>query len=376
MVYQTSRREARRVAQCTPKKNNHEKTQEDRTVRKKKPRPKIEDNGQAGGILFSGGSRPSESEISEQMAGWDELFARMPKDTNHVKYENSEPRIEQRNLCDLLPFPTQAAIFGDAPDSDLPILAASIQKDGLQLPIEILPPNAAGIPENTIIKGHRRKRACLLVGMATTGALVRCDLAAASRMTIETIFIQDNFNRRQLGMLAKARCAMRLMKLEQTKPKHGIGRRNRALEQREMRDRIGQLFGMSGRHLDRYLYILRRCPIEIQEAYEAKKLTLKEATNIAGLGESTRFAISDRIRNGEKPKLVVAPYVKKKSKLHAQTGDAFQSFVTSLQTSLTDLADPAKDVWDQHAAMHLDVLLQGRVMIDTLIELAKAGKKC
>ena len=52
-----------------------------------------------------------------------------------------------RKIADLKPHPLQAEIFADLPDAEIDWLADSIDKYGLECPVEIL-------PDNTIVAGN------------------------------------------------------------------------------------------------------------------------------------------------------------------------------------------------------------------------------
>ena len=65
---------------------------------------------------------------------------------------------EKRNLADLIDHPLQSSYFDALSDHELRALADDIGRNGLKNLIEILPANAAGLPANTIIDGHQRRR--------------------------------------------------------------------------------------------------------------------------------------------------------------------------------------------------------------------------
>lgn len=210
-------------------------------------------------------------------------------------------KLELRNLSDLVPFPMQGHYYDPLSDEDLADLAASIKRDRLRFPIEILPKNKAGFPPNTILSGHCRKAALELNGEKTTKALVRHDLTNASKEEIEAAFHDDNKNRRQLDPLAKARVAVRMLELERK-------REGRQIQNGEARDRVGQALGMSGRNLDRYVRILST-PLAIQNAFRAKRITLLNVGKIAGLPRSCQQEIAARLDAGEEPRSFLKEYL-------------------------------------------------------------------
>jgi ParB-like chromosome segregation protein Spo0J len=201
-------------------------------------------------------------------------------------------RREPRALDALVPFPAQGDYFDVLSEADLKALADDIKKHGLKQLIEVLPPNAASLPENTILCGHQRARALRRLGRTEVEVRVRYDLASESRETVEAVFLRDNLNRRQLDPLAKARAAARLFEGE---------RRRGGME--SLRDRVGKTLGMSGRNLDRYMSLLR-APLAVQNAFRAGKLSLVLAARLGGASQARWDEAERRIESGENPGVV------------------------------------------------------------------------
>ena len=206
---------------------------------------------------------------------------------------DAEPtlRIERRKLRDLIPFPTQQQYFGDLSDHELAALADDIRRNGLRQPPEILPANNAGLPPDTVVTGHQRIRALRRLGDTVVDTIVRDDLAEASLAQITRAFLEPNANRRQLSMLAKARVAQALFASER-------GKQDGDLSDAELysaRDRVGRAIGVSGRHLDRFMRILRT-PLEVQAAVEAGTLPIVTASQVANLKPREQAAIAKAAR--------------------------------------------------------------------------------
>jgi ParB-like chromosome segregation protein Spo0J len=116
-----------------------------------------------------------------------------------------DARVEQRELSSSRPHPGQGHFFGDLSATEVQMLAEDIAQNGLQYMIEILPGNAAGLPVNTILTGHQRRRALELNGETEADVWVRYDLADADSATIERALLEENLNRRQLDKCDMAR---------------------------------------------------------------------------------------------------------------------------------------------------------------------------
>jgi hypothetical protein len=148
-------------------------------------------------------------------------------------------------LKSLVSFPTQNDNFPACTAEEDISLREDIAATGLRDLIHVLPDNAAGLPCNTVMIGHRRHQALLDLGHTEYKVWVRYDLAGLTRPELERLFLADNFHRRQLSKLDKARIAMRLFEIEKKRKPGEL----REAEEREARNRVGKLIGMSGRSL-------------------------------------------------------------------------------------------------------------------------------
>jgi hypothetical protein len=221
-----------------------------------------------------------------------------------------QPQMERRRLADLLPYPRQKQHFRDLPPHKLKRMAEAARKGSLP-PLEVLPRNRAGLPENTILRGHQRKLAHAMNGTTEVQVLVRYDLERADEATVELEFLIDNLDRRHDDVLARARAALRLIELQRTR-RGDLS----SPEVEEARDQVGQEIGMSGRNLQRYWNVLRT-PVEVQDAVSDRRLRLVDAEQVAWLDVADREEIARRIRDGEAPKDVVADFIDTKKSRYA-----------------------------------------------------------
>jgi ParB/RepB/Spo0J family partition protein len=208
--------------------------------------------------------------------------------------DNNGREIVGWRVADLRPHPRQAELFPEAPEHEIAELADDMQRNGQLMPIECLPDG------KTIIAGHRRTAAARLLGWETLQVWVRDDLAD-DPAAVERRLIEDNLNRRQLGRLAKARLYKRLRELE----RGGWDGRLPGEQGQDLRDRLGERLGVSGRTLDRCRRIVERTPLEVQDAVDAGRLPLTLAGQVANLNQTLREKISNEIRQGGDPDEVV-----------------------------------------------------------------------
>ena len=167
---------------------------------------------------------------------------------------------------------------------------------------------------NTILRGHQGARALLLNGETETKVLVRYDLADADGPTIEREFLEDNQNRRQQSPLEQGRVFLRLFEIDK-KAKPGKLARYQELKARDL---LCAKLGMNRRNVDRYLRILKT-PIEVQHEFEAERISLVLAGQVAGLDAATQEKIAKRIREGEKAKDVLTSFLGKKMPVTANS---------------------------------------------------------
>ena len=200
-------------------------------------------------------------------------------------------QIVTRKLAALKPHSKQAGLFGNMSAVELDELAADLDRNGLLHEVEIL-------PDGTIIAGHQRVRAAKKLGWTKIKCWVRADLAEAGDEAVELRLIEDNLNRRQLGLLAQIRCYVRAKELAQSGQSSGNQVRG------DVRDQIAKRFNKSGRTLDRWAALLR-VPIELQRAVDAGQVPIVAASKVAGLDKDLQKRVTKRIRAGEPPDQVV-----------------------------------------------------------------------
>ncbi len=279
------------------------------------------------------------------------------------KTGTQSPKRESRRLADLLSHPRQAAFFAALSDFDLQTLASDIRRNGLQHPIEILPSNRAGLPPNTIIKGHERKRALILNKQAETTVRVRYDLVDASAGKIERILLEDNQNRKQLDPLTRAQVALRLLEIERDRPR----RRRAPDEEAEARDRVGNAIGMSGRNLARYWKVLQT-PLEVQHALRDGKLTLANAGRVAALAKPKQTKIAEAIRGGQEPSIAVSKYLKSDRPAQQQLRDPVAMFAMTLTQAVAELNSRAELIDNDSVAEYRRQLQSATTAIKKLMD--------
>jgi ParB-like chromosome segregation protein Spo0J len=264
----------------------------------------------------------------------------MPGAAEEQVVNRSVRRVEKRNVCDLKPFPLQEHFFTDESEEADCELAANMRKNGLRERPEIL-------PDNTIIKGHRRTGAAKHNGWTEIEVVVRYDLVGNEK-AIEEEFLEDNYMRRQMSPLLRAKCAKRLDELARdgklTEYQLGIS-------EGLTRAKIGRLLGVSGETVGRWLRILR-APLEVQLAYDAKKLGVEAAARACNLNEKVQEEIAAEIkhRGFEHAKGIVEKHMPKKAETRRGPGKMYMKFKQAGYEAFKEgLADNVERIgWQPH----------------------------
>jgi len=205
-------------------------------------------------------------------------------------------RVEEWSISDLTMHPRQDGNFHPLSDEEMARLTDDMKRTGQRTPIEVT-------PDGRVIDGHQRWRAAQKLGWATVTVVVRHDLAG-DEAAIERRMIEANLNRRQLDILDRVRLARRMLEIDEKKRPGGLSQ----CDEQDLRDRVGEALGMSGRNVQRYLNILI-APMEVQRAHSGGKLSMKLAEKVARLGEAEREQIASEIAAGGDPAEVVAVHL-------------------------------------------------------------------
>jgi ParB/RepB/Spo0J family partition protein len=185
-------------------------------------------------------------------------------------------------------------MFGAVSEAELQDLAENMRKHGLQHPVE-------ATPDGVVIVGHQRVRAARMLGWKEIDVIVRHDLAAEGEAAVERRFVEDNFVRRQLSPLSRARCIQRLMELERGQSAVSFG----PTQRERLKARIAARMGLSARSVSRYLLILE-APVEVQAAFDKGDIPLTTAGKFALLSKTQQAEAARRLAAGEKPRAVAA----------------------------------------------------------------------
>lgn len=263
-------------------------------------------------------------------------------------------------IAKLKDHPRQAEMFGDVDEGELTALAENMQKRGQRDPVEIT-------PDGTVVAGHQRVRAAKRLGWKEIEVVVRHDLAAGGEAAVEEHFLEDNFVRRQLSPLARARCIKRLMELDEGREAARFG----FLKKEELKKRIAARMGLSARSVSRYLLLLD-APAAVQRVFDRGLITLIVAGRVALLPKAVQAEVARRIEGGERPAAVIAEHTRGGTGT-ASAGKAFVRLVACLQRELPHVRGRANEVRPGRLASSRETLREAVAVLTELV--AAAGRK-
>jgi ParB-like chromosome segregation protein Spo0J len=235
--------------------------------------------------------------------------------------------LKKMKVRDLRPHPKQSAFFDPPTDAKVQEPAHDIQDNGLRTPIEIL-------PDGTVVCGHTRLAAVKALGWTTVDVVVREDLAERGEKAVHARMVEDNLHRRHMSKLEQARAYDWLREQLRLEPAdEEVTRRLETL------DELMSEIGLQGRNRNRYLAVLRT-PRAVQDAFEARAVSLDQASRVAQLPAAVQKDLAAALEAGKDPRSVVKGYlpgdVKTKS---AAPDERFEALLAALDRGLRDL-DP------------------------------------
>ncbi len=187
-----------------------------------------------------------------------------PKDASRGEKEE----IVYLDLSDLHPF--QNHPFGVRDDNEMKGLVSSVQAGGIHQPALVRPREGGGYE---IIAGHRRQRASELAGYKNMPCIVRnmTDDEAVLAMT------DDNLRHRETILPSEKAAAL---KQQYEAIKHQGTRGDGADLGKLSLDKVGERNGMSGKTVQRYIYLNDLVP-ELKQFMDGGKLSFTPAVEIS-----------------------------------------------------------------------------------------------
>ena len=210
--------------------------------------------------------------------------------------------------------------FGVRDDEEMAELMESISTFGVINPVIV---RRTGDERYEMISGHRRKYACLKLGIETLPVIVR-DLSRE-----EAIIYMVDSNLQREHILPSERAKAYKMKLEAIK-KQGLRTdlTSGPLVPKLSRDELGEINGESGRQISRYIRLNNLIP-ELLEDVDMGKIAFRPAVELSYLEEEEQKDLSYYIDENEAtPSLSQAIQMKKLSQEGVLTEERIQAILT------------------------------------------------
>jgi hypothetical protein len=265
----------------------------------------------------------------------------------------SKKRLVDVPIKKLKPHPLQATLYRPRSEAEILELAADMNVNGLLEDVEIT-------SDFEIISGNTRTQAAAHLGWKTIRCWIRADLADED--AIAQRLIETNLHRRQMSVMEMVRSYRHLLSIRS----RVTGRRRSAnRDRRDLRDKIAERFGYSGRTLSRWMQI-SELPLRIQAAVEADQVPMTVAVKVATMDRATVNTIVERLENGEGPVEVINEYVHRQHR-QADSSAALGRVLKALQRGQFELAGRVKTIAGPAYDDTIRDLHQGRDLVDELI---------
>ena len=215
---------------------------------------------------------PKENDEGIKLPSLDELFSSQ-KERNDAKLK----KIEEIPLSEIDPFPDHPYKVKD--DEDMEALIESIRVQGIITPCTVRMKKKEGRYE--LISGHRRMRACEILGIPT----LRCEVMELTKEEATILMVESNFQRTQILPSEKAFAyKMRLQAMRQ----HALRLRQKGSPLanlyvgRKSADIVGEALGESKDQIYRYIRLTELIP-ELLEMVDEGKIAFRPAVELSYL---------------------------------------------------------------------------------------------
>ena len=222
----------------------------------------------------------SETKIDLGLTGYDEMFM-----TDQGRAENKLPRIYDIPLQKIDVFPDHP--FKVRMDEDMNQLVESVRDRGIINPI-LLRPKEDGRYE--IVSGHRRRKACELLGQDT----IRAEIREMSRDEAIIIMVESNLHRSVILPSEKAFSYKMRMEAIKRLPGRPSKENSGPVVQNFSRDQIGDENGESGRQISRYIRLTELIP-QLLQLVDDGKMSMRPAVEISYLTKKEQQMLAEAI---------------------------------------------------------------------------------
>lgn len=222
---------------------------------------------------------PKEKKPSFTLNAADDMFT-----TQAVRDERKMPKIQEIPLRAIKDFPDHPYKVKD--DEDMYHLMESIAENGVLTPVTL-----RKLPGGTfeMISGHRRKRACELLGIPT----IRAEVLSLDRDQAIIMMCDSNLQRTTILPSEKAFAyKMRMEAIKRIPGRHKGGPVDPHLLQGKSRDIVANDVGESAKQVQRYIRLTELVP-ELLEFVDEGRIALRPAVELSYLPEDFQRDLVD-----------------------------------------------------------------------------------
>lgn len=223
---------------------------------------------------------PKENGEGIRLPSLDELFsAQEERDDAKLK------RIYEIPLSEIDPFPEHPFKVKD--DEDMMNLAESIRANGVLTPATVRKKDDG---RYELLSGHRRKRACEIIGIET----LRCEVVEMSRDEATVFMVESNYQRTQILPSEKAFAyKMRLEAMKRQGHRSDLTLSPVATKFRSD-EKLGELYGDGKDNVRRYIRLTNLVP-ELLEMVDEGRIAMRPAVELSYLPEEAQRDLVDCI---------------------------------------------------------------------------------
>ena len=225
----------------------------------------------------------NETKIDLGLTAYDEMFM-----TDQERAENKLPRIYDIPLTEIDDFPDHP--FKVRMDEDMNQLVESVRDRGIINPI-LLRPKEDGRYE--IVSGHRRRKACEIIGLPT----IRAEIREMSRDEAIIMMVESNLHRTKILPSEKAfsyKMRMEALKRQGQRTDLTCGPLGHKLDGVKSRDIVAEEATDSARQIQRYIRLTELIPSLLQLVDDGK-IAMRPAVEISYLTKREQQLLAEAI---------------------------------------------------------------------------------
>lgn len=260
-------------------------------------------------------ARSRETKI--ELTAYDDLFQ-----TDESREEEKLSKIRDIPISEIDEFPDHP--FKVLMDEDMEQLVESIKRNGVMTPATV---RLKEDGRYELISGHRRKKACELVGLET----LKCEVKELTRDEAIIVMVESNLQRSVILPSEKAfayKMRLEAMNRQAGRPsKDNLTPMVSDLDTTRTNEKLGKEVGESREQIRRYIRLTELVP-EILQMVDERQIAFRPAVEISYLTEEQQYTLLEAMEyNDATPSLAQAIKMKKYNQDGKLTSEVIQSIM-------------------------------------------------